>query len=548
MGLEAGLNTYQYAEANPANLVDSGGTSSHDPDTCPQQRLCVWVARVLADNEGRGQALVRYMARSPVGSPRGDRLPVLGSRGVTFLAQTRGPLRAAGAAALVALSILASGCGRGRRASPLRPIVLIGVDGLESRLVLDLAREGRMPVVTRLMEQGAFGHLETFRPTMSPVIWTSVATGKRPEKHGITEFTKGGSKPELLSSRDRKTKALWNIFSDAGLTVHTVGWWTTFPAEPVRGVMVAQANTEGQLRPDGPPRPWKGTIVQGLDGQVTPRSRQNGVIDTAREVDESLPALTREVFGALPVGASQTSRWAWEQSQWSFRADMTYLRVTRQLLAEEEHPALLLVYFGSPDVAGHRYWRYTYPEDFDVPPSEEDVAAFGDVLPDTYAWVDSAIGEILASYADDPTVFIVSDHGMRAAHRRRRDWDQRGGFSGAHTRKRPGILIASGGEARRTPVSGGEDGILGPEDLATLGSVLDITPTVLALAHIPVGEDMDGTVLEGVLRKGLFDEEPPATVASHDTPQWLEDRPRQMLSTEAEEERLEQLRALGYIE
>jgi hypothetical protein len=468
---------------------------------------------------------------------------------MTFVLRTGGPPPKASLVALVALSILAlPGCGWERPAPPPRPIVVIGVDGLEWRVVLDLVREGRMPVVARLMEEGTFGYLETLRPTMSPVIWTSVATGKRPNKHGITHFTKGGANPELFSSLDRKTKALWNIFTDADLTVDTVGWWMTFPAEPIHGVMVAQTNTEGQIRPRGPSRPWKGTIVQGLDGQVTPTSLQNGVIDTAREVDESLPALTREVFGELPAPLSPASRWAWEQSQWSFRADMTYLRVTRQVLIGEGRPALLLVYFGSPDVAGHRFWRYAYPEDFDVPPSDEDVAALGHVIADTYAWIDSAIGEILASYDDDPTVFVLSDHGMRAAHRRRRDWDRRGGFSGAHKRGRPGILIVSGGDARRTTIAPGEDGRLDPEDLPTLGSVLDITPTVLALDRIPVGEDMDGVVLEGVLREGLFDEEPPATVASHDTPEWLENRPQQMLSADAEEERLEQLRALGYIE
>ena len=112
----------------------------------------------------------------------------------------------------------------------------------------------------------------------------------------------------------------------------------------------------------------------------------------------------------------------------------------------------------------------------------------------------------------------------------------------------PGILILSGGDARRTTIGGGEDGVLEPEDLPTLGSVLDITPTILALARLPVGEDMDGTVLVDVVREGLFEEAPTATVASHDTREWLENRPQQMLSTEAEEERLEQLRALGYLE
>jgi hypothetical protein len=457
----------------------------------------------------------------------------------------RAALRVLVAAALVSLALVPFAC----RESPPPPVVLIGVDGLDWRVVLDLQREGRMPVLSRLMEEGTFGYLKTLKHTVSPVIWTTVATGKGPKEHGIRGFTKGGSGPvQLFSNRDRTTKALWNIFSDAGHTVHSVGWWMTFPAEPIQGVMVAQTNTGGQIRPGGAPRPWKGTIVRGLDGQVTPREWQGEVIDTAVEVDESLPALTREVFGELPPSQSPANTWAWDQSLWSFRADMTYLRVTSTILAGGEPPALLMVYFGSPDVAGHRYWRHAYPEEFDSPPGEEEVAALGSILADTYGWVDSAIGVLLESYAAaEPTVFIVSDHGMRAAHRRRTDWEEPGGFSGGHTRSEPGVLIASGGLARRTPVA--PSGVsLEPGDLPALGSVYDITPTILALAGLAVGEDMGGAILKDVLREGVLDRVPLRTVASHDTAEWLESRPQEMLSAEAEKERLDQLRSLGYIE
>ena len=68
-----------------------------------------------------------------------------------------------------------------------------------------------MPETAKLMARGSFGTLETLEPTESPPIWTSIATGKRPEKHGITGFTnperKGGD-DELFNSLDRKTKAI----------------------------------------------------------------------------------------------------------------------------------------------------------------------------------------------------------------------------------------------------------------------------------------------------------------------------------------------------
>jgi hypothetical protein len=222
--------------------------------------------------------------------------------------------------------------------------------------------------------------------------------------------------------------------------------------------------------------------------------------------------------------------------------------VARGLLAESS-PDLLLVYFGAPDVVGHRFWRHAYPGEFDSPPTESDVSALGSIIGDTYAWVDAALGALLEAHGgEDPTVFVLSDHGMRAAHRRRADWEEPGGFSGAHTRGEPGVLVVSGGHARRAPVVSGGGGRLEASDLPTLGSVLDIAPTVLALAGLPLGEDMDGEILAHVLEEGFLEVHPPSTIGTHDTAEWLESRPSQMLSPEAADERLEQLRALGYIE
>ncbi len=84
--------------------------------------------------------------------------------------------------------VMASGCrGAADVAPPPGKVILIGVDGLEWRVVLDLVGEERLPVLTRLMREGSFGRLETLVPTFSPVIWTTVATGKLPKKHGIED-------------------------------------------------------------------------------------------------------------------------------------------------------------------------------------------------------------------------------------------------------------------------------------------------------------------------------------------------------------------------
>ena len=199
----------------------------------------------------------------------------------------------AGFGLVVSLLLVAVGCGREvgqRELDP--PVALIGIDGLEWRVMLPMIREGRLPNMTRLMERGSFGRLRTMVPTLSPMIWTSVATGKGAPKHGINHFVSKGpdSSVHLLTNRDRTTKAIWNIFSDFDRTVHCIGWWMTFPAEEVNGTMVAQTNTTGQIKTARGNAIWKGAVLPGLDGQVYPVADQARVMDLAEEVQKELKA------------------------------------------------------------------------------------------------------------------------------------------------------------------------------------------------------------------------------------------------------------------
>ena len=444
---------------------------------------------------------------------------------------------------LIALSVsVACSEGEAPEDESHHPVILVGVDGLEWRVISEMIDDGELPVLTRLMKEGTFGKLKTMRPTWSPVIWTTVATGKIPRKHGILGFTKEeDGKQRLFSNRDRKTKALWNIFSDLGRTVHSVGWWMTFPAEAVRGTMVAQTNTLAQLKSGA----WKGSLVRGLPGQVTPSSFHDPVMEIAAEVQESLPELAKASFGEFEYPLSMAASDTWENGLWAFRADTIYLGVVEKLLASDGQPFdLMLVYFGGPDVVGHRFWRYAYPEEFDDPPTPEEQKDFSQVIRNTYSYVDRAIGHILDLVEGEPTVFIVSDHGMHAANREKTFPERRELFSGHHMNAPPGVLIASGKHIRR----GSPDRSAATVDLPELGRVLDLAPTILALKGLPIGRDMDGVIMEAILEEGFLESHTPTFVETHDRPEWLDARPDELLTEEAERERLQQLRALGYIQ
>ena len=99
-----------------------------------------------------------------------------------------------------------------------------------------------MPHLSSLVESGCMGQISTIRPVYSPMVWTSIATGKRPYKHGVLGFSEplpDGSHVRPVSGLSRKTKAFWNIFHQQGWRGNVIGWWPSHPAEPINGVMIS---------------------------------------------------------------------------------------------------------------------------------------------------------------------------------------------------------------------------------------------------------------------------------------------------------------------
>jgi hypothetical protein len=234
---------------------------------------------------------------------------------------------------------------------------------------------------------------------------------------------------------------------------------------------------------------------------------------------------------------------------WSFRADATYLAVAHHLL--EDDPTgfdLFAVYLGGPDVVGHRFWRHLHPELYVHPPGREELENFHGVIEATYTWVDRAIGRLVDAAGPDATVWVVSDHGMEAVRRRAR-FDPRDPpadlSSGHHRRPLPGVVVAAGPDILpgETPVKG-----LERAGLDSAGSVFDVTPTLLALLGLPVADDMAGRVLTGWIRPDFLRRHPVVRVATHDDPAWQEAHRRLPGASLGSEERLEQLRALGYLD
>src|SRR5262245_54573137 len=93
----------------------------------------------------------------------------------------------AGPLAVASLAGVLEACG-GRPAPPppahRPPVVVLGWDGADPRVVEDLLAAGLMPNLRALRERGSHGRLRSHAPYLSPLLWTSVATGVRPGEHG----------------------------------------------------------------------------------------------------------------------------------------------------------------------------------------------------------------------------------------------------------------------------------------------------------------------------------------------------------------------------
>ncbi|MHC4220180.1 MAG: alkaline phosphatase family protein [Planctomycetota bacterium] len=102
-----------------------------------------------------------------------------------------------------------------------RRVLLVGWDGADWRMINPLVEQGLMPNTKRFVEQGVMGNVASLTPMLSPILWTSIATGKHADKHGILGFAEPDpvtGKVRPVAATSRTCKALWNILSEQGLT------------------------------------------------------------------------------------------------------------------------------------------------------------------------------------------------------------------------------------------------------------------------------------------------------------------------------------------
>ena len=111
-------------------------------------------------------------------------------------------------------------------------VLLLGVDGLDPSLTKKFVDQGKLPNIKKYIDNGAQKEdqkLLCTPPTITPPLWTTLATGALPVTHGITCFWRQDpvhldTAGYNLDSRLCKAEALWNVTAEAGMKTLVWHW------------------------------------------------------------------------------------------------------------------------------------------------------------------------------------------------------------------------------------------------------------------------------------------------------------------------------------
>lgn len=422
-------------------------------------------------------------------------------------------------------------CGKPARAPK---VLLVGIDGADWITMTPLLAREELPNLQGLIDAGLHGPLRSYNPLISPVIWTTIATGKGPDQHGVLDFTMPDPKtgePIIVTSAVRRSKAFWNILSEKGLRVCVVGWWATWPAEVVNGAIVSdRLSYHAFIR-----------TPEAEAGLVYPADVLPELV-ALKGADRDVPYATAQEFmkvapAEYAAGAALDFKNPISHFRHIYQTMTDYAAVAKHLL-RKTRPDVLAVYFEGVDTAGHMYMRYAPPA-YPYTTAEEQ-RAFGITVDAFYRYQDRLLGELLALTDENTTVIITSDHGFLTGRQRPIERSTEVSYAtAARWHRIDGVFIAKGPSIR------GRANASAPPLTCPNASVFDITPTLLAVLGLPAGSDMEGRVLQDIFEPGFT---APAPIASYEDEAWRQSRVAAATTTEGVDQAMkERLRSLGYI-
>lgn len=404
-------------------------------------------------------------------------------------------------------------------------LLLVGWDSADWKIIQPLIDAGQMPALQRLLEQGTSGNLTTLEPQLSPMLWTSIATGKHAYHHGVPGFTEVNAAGQVVpvSAATRQCKTVWEMLGEHGLKSHVVSWFATQGEQHPHGCRVSNLynsfkHREEDAPEDWPPPPpgtyWPEDLAQDLNGRrvspwdIDPDEVLRLFVPDAPTIDQRKDRRLWHLAERLAEAGSVHAAACWlmeHRPDWDFTA----------------------VYYRAIDEICHEFMPFHPPQMAGAP--DADFALYKGVVNSSYRFHDLLLARLMQIAGPDTAIMLVSDHGFHSDH-------LRPAFTpcvpaGITVWHRPQGIFAAAGPGFK------------PDALIYGARLLDVTPTVLTYFDLPVGQDMEGRVLREAFQ------EPPQV---RTIPTWesgAKARPAQVSPLNVAENKalLQQFVDLGYI-
>ena len=387
---------------------------------------------------------------------------------------------------------------------PRPDLLVVGLDGATLDAVLPLAKQGRLPFFARLLEQGAHARLQSFGPRESPALWTTLATGKLPFKHGISgdrvfpdRFLLSGGPLRLrpahigfpawggllvdsqpVDAGLRRSPVLWEILARLGVPTGMLGWPVSDPVPT--GMDFAFSDRYFSVAP-------------GLDSAAPVELAERGQLFRVapEEIDPELSsALGERVPYALLAAVAE---------------DLWRLSLADFLWEQRAATRARFVMLPGLGAVSHRYFGgYSYAQFEGTQRPAHDQAA--ESLTAYYRHLDGFLEHSWQQLGERRLLVVVSPYGFTAPSGLGRLWRAitGRGVEGLDSGAPDGLLLLAG------------DGVQAGKMLDR-AALVDVTPTLLYGMGFPIARDLDGQVLTGVFESAFLARHPLLFVPSYDT-------------------------------
>lgn len=267
-----------------------------------------------------------------------------------------------------------------------RKVILLGLDGATFDLLGPWMKEGILPNMARLAQEGAWGELASTIPPTTPPAWASCVTGKNPGKHGIFDFRESfffDPRRPLISLDSIKATRLWHLLGRHGLKSAIVNVPLTYPPEKLDGYMISGLMTPSDESDYAYPPEMKGKLLKAIGDYV---------------VNIDIPKYDVEIY-------SDALR---------FFKDIRYSFLKRKEaffhLLDNEPWDFFMIVFIVMDRIQHLFWKYLDPTTrfytMKIAPQIRDRVI------ECYRDVDEMFGELLKKIDSSTLLLVMSDHGF----------------------------------------------------------------------------------------------------------------------------------------